>query len=67
MGYPKYVITSDGFIGAFARADRIGALYHFPGGTRYADDYEIAHGSDNRQALIAQFHNAVQSKSKAEL
>ena len=52
MIYPKYVITHDGYIGTFAYLDHMGyAVYHFEGGFRLADDWELAHGADNREAL----------------
>lgn len=51
--YPKYVITYDGYIGTFQYLD-FGEfpVYRFPGGDRIADQFEIDHGSDNREELL---------------
>lgn len=50
--YPRYVKTYDGFIGAFQYLE-YGKfpVYRFPGGERIADEWEISHGSDNREDL----------------
>lgn len=53
MKYPKYVKTySGGYIGTFQYLD-FGEfpVYRFPGGDRIADNWEIEHGSDNRDDL----------------
>lgn len=51
-GCPKYVKTADGYIGVFVRDDiELGLLYRFPGGMRYADAWEVAHGSNDRAEL----------------
>ena len=52
MKYPKYVKTFDGYIGTFIRLE-FGEfpLYRFEGGERIADDWEIQHGSDNKEEL----------------
>lgn len=51
--YPKYVKTSDGYVGTFQYLD-FGefSVYRFEGGDRIADNWEIAHGSNNRDDLI---------------
>lgn len=51
--YPKYVKTYDGYIGVFQYFD-FGEfpVYRFEGGDRIADNWEIEHGSDNREDLI---------------
>ena len=50
--YPKYIKTSDGYIGTFAYLDfGFFPVYRFPGGCRLADDYELEHGSDNLEEL----------------
>ena len=51
MNYPKYVKTADGYIGVLVSVDDLGPSYHCPGGERYADRWEIEHGSDNRADL----------------
>lgn len=44
---PKYVITADGYIGAFAAVDAGGfPVYRFDGGSRIADAWEIRTGCD---------------------
>lgn len=51
--YPKYIKTYDGkYIGRFARLD-FGEfpVYRFEGGERYADRWELEHGSDNLEDL----------------
>ena len=51
--YPKYVITTDGYIGTFQTLYREEyPVYRFPGGDRIADDYEILTGSDDREELL---------------
>jgi hypothetical protein len=51
--YPKYIKTTDGYIGVFNRIDPGNIpIYRFPGGDRMADDYEISHGSDRREDLL---------------
>ena len=52
--FPKYVMTSDGYIGVFRSLD-FGEfpVYRFPGGERIADNWELANGSDNREELEA--------------
>lgn len=52
--FPKYVMTSDGYIGVFRYLD-FGEfpVYRFPGGERCADNWELANGSDNREELEA--------------
>lgn len=50
--YPEYIKTSDGYIGTFSYlAFNEIPIYRFPGGERAADDYEIAHGSNNLYEL----------------
>ena len=51
--YPKYVTTTDGYIGVFQYFD-FGEfpVYRFEGGDRIADNWELEHGSDNREDLI---------------
>lgn len=51
--YPKYVITSDGYVGVFAWFD-FGEfpVYRFEGGCRIADECEIRNGCDNREDLV---------------
>ena len=51
--YPMYVKTRDGYIGTFKRLE-YGEfpVYVFDGGERMADNWEIEHGSDNRDDLI---------------
>ena len=53
--FPKYVKTVDGFIGVFRYFD-FGEfpVYQFEGGQRVADGWEIAHGSDDREALLSE-------------
>ena len=53
MKYPKYVKTSDGYIGTFQYLE-FGEfpVYRFEGGDRIADNWELANGSDNREDLI---------------
>ncbi len=50
--YPKYIMTSDGYIGTFSCLD-FGEFpaYRFPGGERIADNWEIEHGSDSLEEL----------------
>ena len=50
--YPKYVKTVDGYIGVFKYLD-YGEfpVYRFDGAERVADDWELAHGSNNRGDL----------------
>lgn len=52
--FPQYVMTGDGYIGTFRYLD-FGEfpVYSFPGGCRVADNWEIEHGSDDRNELIA--------------
>lgn len=47
-------MTSDGYIGTFSYLD-FGEfpVYSFLGGCRVADNWEIEHGSDDRNELIA--------------
>lgn len=54
MKYPKYIKTSDGYIGTFQYLD-FGEfpVYRFEGGDRIADNWELANGSDNREELVA--------------
>lgn len=51
--YPKYIKSRDGYIGVFKRLE-YGKfpVYRFEGGERIADDWEIEHGSDNRNDLV---------------
>ena len=53
MKYPKYVKTSDGYIGTFQYLE-FGEfpVYRFEGGDRIADNWELANGSDNREELV---------------
>lgn len=53
MKYPKYIKTADGYIGTFQYLD-FGEfpVYRFEGGDRIADNWELEHGSDNREDLI---------------
>lgn len=53
MNIPMYVKTRDGHIGTFL-GWRFGPMpvYRFPGGDRVADNWEIEHGSNNREDLI---------------
>lgn len=53
MKYPKYIKTYDGYIGTFSYLD-FGEfpVYRFKNGERIADDWEIAHGSDNKEDLL---------------
>lgn len=50
--YPKYVKTTDGYIGTFKYLE-YGEfpVYRFEGGNRIVDDWEIANGSDNLSDL----------------
>lgn len=50
--FPKYVKTHDGYIGVFSYLD-FGEfpVYKFHGGERIADQWELEHGSDNREEL----------------
>lgn len=51
--YPKYVITTDGYIGTFQHLEyQEFPVYRFPGGDRIADNYEVETGSDNRDELL---------------
>ena len=51
--YPKYIKTSDGYIGTFQRVDPGDIpIYRFPGGDRMADEYELANGSNVREDLL---------------
>jgi hypothetical protein len=52
MKYPKYIKTSDGYIGAFSCLD-FGEfpVYRFRGGERIADEWELEHGSDKMEDL----------------
>jgi hypothetical protein len=54
MKYPKYIKTSDGYIGTFQYLE-FGEfpVYRFEGGDRVADNWELANGSDNREDLIS--------------
>lgn len=51
--FPKYIKTSDGHIGCFSHVD-FGKypVYRFGGGYRIADEYELSHGSNNREDLV---------------
>ena len=53
MKYPKYVKTSDGYIGTFQYLE-FGEfpVYRFEGGDRIADEWELERGSDNREDLL---------------
>lgn len=50
--FPKYVKTTDGYIGTFKRLE-YGEfpVYRFEGGERIADDQEIMNGSDKIEDL----------------
>lgn len=50
--FPRYVKTSDGYIGVFQYLE-CGKfpVYRFPGGERVADDWEIRNGSNKREDL----------------
>lgn len=52
MEYPKYIKSRDGYIGVRLdiRFDGI-PVYRFEGGMRMADNWELEHGSDNREDL----------------
>ena len=51
--YPKYIKTFDGYIGVFQHfVYGEFPIYRFEGGNRVADNWEIEHGSDNRDDLI---------------
>lgn len=51
--FPAYVKTADGYIGHFAYIDsEFNPVYRFPGGCRIADEYELSHGSNNREDLV---------------
>ena len=52
--YPKYIKTYDGkYIGTFQYLE-YGEfpVYRFEGGIRYADKWELEHGSDNIEDLL---------------
>ena len=51
--YPKYIKTFDGYIGTFQYLE-YGEfpVYRFEGGDRIADNWELEHGSDNREDLL---------------
>jgi len=50
--YPKYIKSSDGYIGTFHHFDfGIFPVYRFEGGERLATNWELEHGSNNRQDL----------------
>jgi hypothetical protein len=52
MKFPKYVKTTDGFVGVFKRLEfNEFPIYRFDGGERVADDWELEHGSNNRENL----------------
>lgn len=52
MKFPKYISTSDGYIGTFQRLDPGEfPVYRFPGGDRIADEWELSHGSDDRSEI----------------
>ena len=52
--FPKYVTTVDGDIGVFRYLDSGNyPVYRFPGGERLADEWELDHGSDNRDSVEA--------------
>ena len=52
MKYLKYIKTINGYIGTLQEGfTGEHPVYRFPGGYRIADDYEIEHGSDNREDL----------------
>lgn len=50
---PKYITTADGYIGVFQYLE-FGEfpVYRFEGGDRIADNWELEHGSDNKEDLI---------------
>lgn len=52
MEYPKYIKSRDGYIGTFQYLE-FGEfpVYRFEGGDRIADNWELEHGSDNREDL----------------
>lgn len=53
MKYPKYIKTSDGYIGKFSYLDfEEFPVYRFKGGERIADEWELKNGSDNINDLI---------------
>lgn len=52
MEYPKYIKSRDGYIGTFVYTDfNEFPVYRFEGGDRIADEWELDHGSDNREDL----------------
>lgn len=51
MKIPKYIKTADGYIGRYIYTDKVGPVYRFPAGERYADRWELENGSDNRADL----------------
>lgn len=51
MKIPKYIKTADGYIGRYIYTDKVGPVYRFPTGERYADRWELENGSDNRADL----------------
>ena len=65
MKYPKYIITTDGYIGTFQRVDPGDfPIYRFPGGDRVeTDTYTLALGADTREQvkinrILRELHNA---------
>ena len=56
--YPKYIRSRDGYIGTFSHLE-YGEfpVYRFAGGERIADNWELEHGSDNREDLLRKEHN----------
>lgn len=51
--YPKYIKTYDGYIGTFQYLE-YGEfpVYRFEGGDRIADNWELEHGSDNKEDIL---------------
>ncbi len=48
--FPKYIKSSDGEIGTFSHLDfGMFPVYRFESGSRLADCYELANGSNNRE------------------
>ncbi len=51
--FPKYIKSSDGEIGTFDHLDfGMFPVYRFSGGSRLADSYELAHGSNDREDCL---------------
>ena len=69
MKYPQYIITSDGWIGAFAGLE-YGEFpaYRFNGGSRIADNWEIENGTDDysEAVRIAEARKAEHKARRAE-